>query len=171
MKPALLVIDMQKAFAKGFGKESMDRAAQTINRAVKLFRENNFPVIWIQNEDKNGDLVPGSSGFDMVDSLLKPLDHEKRITKHYSNSFNKTDLLEYLIREKADTPIVTGYNSLYCVLSTYRGAVDQDLSPIILKNASASDNREYIKLVEDIHDIISINVLEQVIKVCVTIQA
>jgi nicotinamidase-related amidase len=161
MKLALLVIDMQKAFYRGYGKESMDKAAATINRAVTLFRENNYPVIWIQNENKKENLVPGSPGFDMIDALLKPLDTEKKIVKQYSNSFNKTDLLEYLIREKADTPVITGYNALYCVLSTYRGAGDQDLSPILLKNASASDAKENIKLVEDISDIISINILER----------
>jgi nicotinamidase-related amidase len=164
MKPALLVIDMQKAFYKGYGKESMDKAAENINQAVKLFREKHYPVIWIQNEDKKEDVIPGSPGFEMVDPLLKPLDHEKRIIKHYPNSFNKTDLLEYLISEKADTPVITGYNALYCVLSTYRGAIDQDLSPILLKDASASDSRKNIKLVEDISDIISINVLERVLK-------
>jgi nicotinamidase-related amidase len=161
MKMALLVIDMQKAFCGGYDKESMDQAASHINDAVTLFRKKNYPVIWIQNEDEK--VTPGSSGFDMIDALTKPAEGEKRIVKRYANSFNRTGLLDYLTAEKADTLLVTGYNALYCILSTYRGAEDNDLSPVLLRGASASNAKENVKLVEDICDIISFNVLEKLL--------
>ncbi|GHU03827.1 isochorismatase [Spirochaetia bacterium] len=160
MRLALLVIDMQKAFYEGFGRESMDNAAKHINDAVRLFRKKNYPVVWIQNENRNDNFVPGSAGFDMIDALLKPADGEKRIVKRYPNSFNKTDLLEYLIREKIDTVVVTGYNAAYCVLSTYRGASDEDLTPLLIKNASASDKQENITFVEGICDLVSFRALD-----------
>jgi nicotinamidase-related amidase len=95
---------------------------------------------------------------------LEPKENEKTIIKHYGNSFNKTDLMEYLAEEKIDTIIITGYCAEYCVLSTYRGALDKDVTPIILKNAISSGNKENIRFVENISEIVTIRVLEKIIK-------
>ena len=165
MKLALLVIDMQKAFFNGFVKESMDQAVGNINHAVELFRKKNYPVIWIQNEDKKDpDLVQGSKGFEFIDKLV-PLESEKRFVKEYKNSFNKTGLSDYIRNNEIDTVIITGFNASHCILSTYRGAEDNDLMPIILKNALASHAKEDIQFVEGLcNNIISVNVLERLVK-------
>ena len=163
MNIALLVIDMQKAYFAGESRESMENAAEYINETADLFRNANKQIIWIQDEDKEGGVIEGSEGFEIID-LLKPKDNEKRIIKHYGNSFNKTDLIEHLSKERIDTIIITGYCAEYCVLSTYRGAKDKDLTPIILKNAIASGNRERIKFVEEISDIITLNVLKKILE-------
>jgi nicotinamidase-related amidase len=144
MKEALLIIDMQKASYGGFSQESMDKASETINRAVELFRQKNRPIVWIQDEEGH---TPDSESFQIIDAL-KPLDGEKRVSKRYMNSFNKTELLDYLTDLSIDTVIITGYNAAYCVLSTYRGALDNDLTPIILKGALASGDEENIAFVE-----------------------
>ena len=163
MNLALLVIDMQKAFFNGNSKKSMENAAEFIDYTISLFRENNKKVIWIQDEDKEDGNVNGTEGFEIIE-LLTPQQNEKRIIKHYGNSFNKTGLLEYLLKEKIDTINITGYCAEYCILSTIRGALDHDLTPIILKNAIASGNNKNIKFVENINDIITIKVLEKIIK-------
>ena len=163
MNIALLVIDMQKAFFKGNQKESMEKAAEYIDYTVNLFREHNKEIIWIQDEDKEDGNVIGTEDFEIIE-LLIPLKNEKRIIKYYGNSFNKTELLEYILEKKIDTIIITGYCAEYCVLSTYRGALDHDLTPIILKNGIASGNIENIKFVENINDVITIKILEKIIK-------
>jgi nicotinamidase-related amidase len=162
MNMALLIIDMQKAYYKNYDKESMDRASEYINYTVELFRKHNNKIIWIQDEDKDDGVIKGTEGFEIID-ILKPRKDEKIIIKEYGNAFNKTELYEYLIKEKIDTTIVTGYCAEYCVLSTYRGAKDKDLTPIILRNGIASGNKERIKFVEEISDIITINILEKII--------
>jgi nicotinamidase-related amidase len=162
MNIALLVIDMQKAFCHGSDKESMDHAAEYINCAIDLLRRKNKKIIWIQDEDKDDGVTKGTPGFEIIESL-KPLKGEKIITKNYSNAFNKTELYEYLTEGKIDTVIITGYCAEYCVLSTYRGAQDKDLTPIILKNAIASGDKEKIKFVEEITDLITINVLDKIL--------
>ena len=163
MNIALLIIDMQKAFFANKSKESMEKAVEYINCTVDLFREKNLKIIWIQDEDEEDGNISGTEGFEIID-LLEPKDGEKRIVKHYGNSFNKTELLEYIIKEKIDTIIITGYSAEYCVLSTYRGALDNDLTPIILKNAIASENKRNITFVENISDLITIGILEKIIK-------
>ena len=107
MNIALLVIDMQKAFFTNTSKESMEKAAEYINYTVDLFRKRNLKIIWIQDEDEEDGNISGTEGFEIID-LLEPKDGEKRIVKHYGNSFNKTELLEYIIKEKINTIIITG---------------------------------------------------------------
>jgi nicotinamidase-related amidase len=80
--------------------------------------------------------------------------------KTYGNSFVKTDLAEKLREIDVDTVIVTGFCAEYCVLSTYRGAQDLDISAIMLKGALASDNAEHIRFVEEISEIISYKALK-----------
>ena len=162
MNMALLVIDMQNAFFTGDSKPSMESAADYINYTVDLFREKGLPVFWIQDEDTEDGNVRGTKGFEII-NILKPNENEKRIIKHYGNSFNKTGLLECLLKENIDTVVITGYSAEHCVLSTYRGAMDHDLTPVLLRNATASGNAENIKFVESVSDIITIKLLKKII--------
>ncbi len=164
MKPALLVIDVQKQFFK-FGQttaRSLDDAIEYINAAVELFREKDLPVVCIQHVDEENGLVPGKEDFELPESLnLLPSD--LHIHKTYGNSFNKTPLQEKLRELDIDTVIVTGFCAEYCVLSTYRGAQDLDLTPIILRGSLASSVLENIKFVESISDIVSYGSLKKIL--------
>jgi nicotinamidase-related amidase len=158
MKPALLVIDVQNEFYEG-NRDSMKSAIEYINEAIALFRKKNLPVVVIQHKSEERGVVPGKSGFDVPESLkLEPQD--MRVVKTYSNSFTKTGLAEKLRELGVDTVIVTGYKAEYCVLSTYKGALDFDFKPIILKGSIASDNAEHIRFVEEISETISLGALE-----------
>ena len=164
MKPALLVIDVQKAFFKydPVMTQSLERAIEYINAAIALFREKQLPVICVQHMDQEDNLVPGEDGFDLPEQL-KILDTDLHIHKTYGNSFNKTPLAGELHKLGVDTVIITGFCAEYCVLSTYRGAEDLDLKPIILRDSLASGNPENIKFVESIHEIISLGALKKVL--------
>jgi len=162
MNIALLVIDMQKTFFNGSSKKSMGNASKYINHIVDVFRNKNKKIIWIQDEDEKNGNIRGTDGFEIID-LLKPKKNEKRIIKHYGNSFNKTELMKFFVEEKIDTIIITGYCAEYCVLSTYRGALDNDLTPKLLKNAIASGDKENIKFVENISEIITMKALKKII--------
>jgi nicotinamidase-related amidase len=158
MKPALMIIDMQKAYHTGASAQSMDAACEYINAAATLFRKNGLPVLWIQNKDEYDQALPGLPGFELIEAL-KPLENEPRIVKEYGNSFNKTDCKKILDSHGVDTVIVTGYCAEYCVLSTSRGAKDLDLASIILRGALASGVEENIGFVERISDLISYGAL------------
>ena len=164
MKPALLVIDVQKEFFK-FGpttEQSLNQAIEYINAAIALFREKDLPVICVQQVDEEEKLVPGEEGFGLPEEL-DILPSDLRIHKTYGNSFNKTALESALRDRYIDTVIITGFSAEYCVLSTYRGAQDLDLTPIILRGSLASENLENIKFVESISNIISYTVLRKVL--------
>ncbi|HOU15683.1 MAG TPA: isochorismatase family cysteine hydrolase [Anaerolineae bacterium] len=162
MKPALLVIDVQKAF---FGlnpvmTQSLNDAIEYINAAIKLFREKQLPVICVQHIDEGDNLVPGQEGFDTPESM-HILPSDAHIHKTYGNAFNKTPLTEMLRDLGVDTVILTGFCAEYCVTSTYRGAMDVDLTPIILRGSIASGSLENVKFVENIHDSVTFGALRK----------
>ena len=165
MKPVLLVIDVQKRFFE-FGPataQSLNDAIEYINAAIALFRERNLPIICVQHMDEEERLVPGQEGFGLPDELgILPSD--VHVHKTYGNAFNRTSLGDALRDVGADTVIITGFCAENCVLSTYRGAEDLDLTPVILRGSLASGSVENIKFVESISNIISYGVLKKVLE-------
>ena len=156
MKPALLVIDMQKQFF-GEGAEVarlMNAAIPEINQTIALFRAKNLPVVSVQNINEDENCAPGLPGYEQADALnLLPSD--LHIHKHYRNSFNKTPLADYVREQGVDTVIVTGFCAEHCVLTTYRGAEDLDLRPIIVQGSIASGSEANIHFVESMSEMIS----------------
>jgi nicotinamidase-related amidase len=167
MRPALLVVDIQKSFFD-FGpavSESLRNAIACINPTIALFRKHNLPVICIQHVDKEEGLTPDAGGFESPKGL-DILPSDLHIHKTYGNAFNKTALAVELQAVGIDTVIITGFCAENCVLSTYRGAEDVDLTPIILRNSLASGSRENIRFVETISSLISFGALEKVLEGC-----
>jgi nicotinamidase-related amidase len=164
MKPALLVIDVQNAYFKSGSAEtqSLDRALETINSAIGLFRGKKLPVICVQQVDEEEGVVPGREGFD-VPAGLKILPSDLHTHKLHGNAFTGTPLKDELARLGVDTLVVTGYCAEYCVLSTYRGATEQALRPMILRDALVSGVPENIGFVENVTDIISLGALKAVL--------
>lgn len=165
MKPALLVIDVQKKFL-GINPtmtQSINDAIEFINAAIELFREKDLPVVSIQHVNEESGLVPGEEDFESPDSL-NILPSDLHIHKTYGNSFTKTSLADELGKRDVDTVIVTGFCAEHCVLSTYRGAQDHDLMPILLRGAMASDNLKNIRFVEGISEIISFRALKKALE-------
>jgi len=164
MKPALLVIDMQNKFFElgpAF-KQSLEEATEYINAAITLFKERNLPIFVIEHSDKEDGLIPGTPEFPTHESIILA-STDVRITKTYGNSFTKTALAERLKESGIDTLIITGFCAEYCVLSTYRGAQDNDFKPFILRGSLASDNREHIRFVEEISELVSYEALRLLI--------
>jgi nicotinamidase-related amidase len=153
MKPALLVIDVQRAFFRDdlVAAGSLDEAAECINAAIALFRSRGLPVVSVQQVDED------------VTDLVDVLDSDLHIHKSYGNAFNKTPLKQELRRLDVDTVVLTGFCAEHCVLSTYRGAEDLDLTPIILRDSLVSRVRENIGFVESMSDVISYGALAKVL--------
>jgi nicotinamidase-related amidase len=164
MRPALLVVDVQKAF---FARDpettrSLEKAIPYINAAIALFRTKGLSVVCIQHVDEEDKLVPGQEGFDLP-GHLDILSSDLHLHKMYGNAFNHTPLAEELRKLQVDTVVITGFCAEHCVLSTCRGAEDLDLTAILLRNSLASDVPENIRFVENINEVISYGALERVL--------
>lgn len=165
MKPALLVVDVQKAFFKEspIQAQSLNDAIIFINAGIELFREKKLPVVCIQHIDEYDGLLPGTEGFDIPETL-KILSSDLSIHKTYGNAFNKTELFAKLYEAGVDTVIVTGFCAEFCVLNTCRGAKDLDLTAMLLRGAIASGKPENIPFVESINEVISYGALQKVLE-------
>ena len=64
LKPALLVIDVQKQYIPYMSKEDQEMAIEMMNWAIWIFRENNLPVIRIYHTDPEWGLNEDSPGFE-----------------------------------------------------------------------------------------------------------
>jgi len=164
VKSALLVIDVQNKFFDFSPKtaQSLKDAIEVINAAAALYRKKGLPVISIQQLDEEEGLVPGQDGFDLPDEL-DILPSDLHIHKTYGNAFNKTPLADELRDRGIDTVILTGFCAEYCVLSTYRGAEDLDLIPIVLRGSLASWSLKNIRFVESISDVVSFGALKRIL--------
>jgi nicotinamidase-related amidase len=156
MKPALLVIDVQNKFFKisPACADSLNSAIEYINTAIGLFRSKGYPIFVIQHKEENEGLLPGTPDFELP-KTLNVEQQDARIIKTYGNSFTKTSLATQLQGLGVDTVIITGFCAEYCVFSTYVGAQDLDLKPIVLRGAIASYNAEHIRFVEEITETIT----------------
>jgi nicotinamidase-related amidase len=163
MKPALLIVDVQKAFFDNpVQAQSLNDAIVYINAAIDLFREKKLPIVCIQQINRYDQLVPGTAGFELPESL-KILPADISMHKSYGNAFNKTDLYAKLHELGVDTVIVCGFCAEYCVLNTVRGARDLDLKAMLLRGAIASGKPENIPFVESINELISFGALKSVL--------
>jgi nicotinamidase-related amidase len=161
MKPALLVIDVQNAYFPPGSSEaqSLAGALDTLNAAIDLFRQKGLPVVCVQQLDDEQKIVPGDAAFE-VPAGLHILPSDLHIHKTFSSSFTKTALEAELDRLDVDTVIVSGFCAEYCVLSTYRGARELGLTPIMLRGALVSGVPENIRFVENISEVISFGALK-----------
>jgi nicotinamidase-related amidase len=161
MKPALLVIDIQKAFFQEdeTAAKSLQSAVEYLNYIIPLFRKKGHPVICIQHMVADWGLAPGNPDFELPDGL--PIEtSDPHIHKEYSNSFNKTGLKKFLEESGIDTVFITGFSALHCVLATYRGAQDLDLTPIMIRGAIAAGDPDEVRLAEKVGELISYGALK-----------
>jgi nicotinamidase-related amidase len=165
VKPALLVIDVQKEFFQpgSPSARSLESAVEVIKAAIVLFRAKNLPVIIVQHINEKNHVVPGEAGFEIV-SDLEILPSDLHILKKHGSSFADTPLLGRLQELNVDTLILSGYCAEYCVLSTYRAAEDLEFTPIILLGSLVSDFPENIRFVERISEVVSLGALEKLIE-------
>lgn len=157
MKPALIIIDMQKDF---FKKEELERQKQTlvnnINDLISIFRKQKVPIIWIKQtwkpdlsdahlgNKKSGEklVIEGTEGNQLLDKLDYRDDDHLVIKKRYSGFF-KTTLENLLNKLKADTLVVCGINTHACVRMTVIDAYQRDYEVIVAKDCVGSYNKEH----------------------------
>lgn len=166
---ALLLIDMQndvlheegKLAALGvwkFAKET--ETIQNTGKMIDTAKKNNIPVIYVMAVLRPGypDLEltqsplerlikdqevfkEGTWGAEYIDEL-KPDTGDYIVVKRKMDSFYNTELETLLRRLGRKTLIICGVVTNLCVEATVRGAVERDFNVIVLKDCTASENKE-----------------------------
>ncbi|GJN94463.1 hypothetical protein Rhopal_007543-T1 [Rhodotorula paludigena] len=141
-KSALLVIDVQGAYAPGAPVEITDvtQHNEVIKGLVQKYRQVDGEVIWILHHELEEDPVSynakDASG-DFFDDL-RPNAGEKVIIKHMPSSFHETDLQEYLESKGIKQIVLTGYMAQVCITSTTVYGFHLGFDVVIVRDAIGS---------------------------------
>jgi nicotinamidase-related amidase len=164
MKPALLVIDVQKQFMPMMSKEDQERALEMMNWSIWLFRQYGLPVIRVYHTDEKWGPKPDEPGFEFHDSL-KIEQTDTKVTKTYSSAFNKTELNKLLKEKGINTLFLCGLSSVGCVLATYMDAANYDYEAFLIKDAIIGHDAQYTNQVETIFNAMDLNTINYMFKI------
>jgi nicotinamidase-related amidase len=163
IRPALLVIDVQNRYMLTIPPRHKELAIYFINLLIDLFRKHDLPIIRIYHTNKENGPIPNTEEFEYPSSIsVKPEDTP--VIKTYSDSFNKTNLLEILNKKGCNTLFLCGLSAVGCVLATRIGAQNNDFNTFIVKDAIMSHNSEYTKNVEVMFDAVSYDVIKLILE-------
>ena len=162
IKPALLVIDIQKAFMPMMSADK-DMAMEYINALIDLFHKNGYPVIRVYHTSEEYGVKPGSEGFEYPETV-KILPTDPKVIKTYADGFNKTDLDKVIKASGSNTLFLCGLSAVGCVLATWNGAQNLDYKAFMVKNAIISHNSEYTRNVEQMFDAVTYDVVQLIVE-------
>jgi maleamate amidohydrolase len=151
-RPALLVIDMLKAFTNPAMMLGADLDAQiaAISPLLGVAHERGIPVIfstvmyhdrdfrdagiWALKQKGVVTLKAGTDGVE-VDPRLDFRETDSLLVKKYASCFFGTDLVARLVSRQVDTLIITGCTTSGCVRATAVDAVQTGLRPMVVREA------------------------------------
>ena len=162
IKPALLVIDIQKAFLPMMSSDK-EKAMEYINALIELFHKNGYPVIRVYHTSEEYGVTPGTEGFEYPETV-KILPTDPKVLKTYADGFNKTDLDKVIKATGSNTLFLCGLSSVGCVLATWNGAQNFDYKAFMVKDAIISHNAEYTKNVEQMFDAVTYEIVQLILE-------
>ena len=151
-RPALIVIDMIKAFTKPDMPLGANLDSQLAAQAplIDVAHERDIPVIfstviyhdrdlkdagiWALKMKGTLSLKAGTDATD-VDPRLDMQDNDSLLVKKYASCFFGTDLVPRLMSQRVDTLIITGCTTSGCVRATAVDAVQNGFRPIVVREA------------------------------------
>lgn len=146
LKPALLLIDIQKGFENekywGGNRNNTD-AEEKCARLLAVWRKLGLPVFHIMHGSRNPDspLHPSKPGFELHDSIV-PLASEPVIVKDVNSAFIGTDLEEKLKKKGISTLVIAGLTTNHCISTTTRMAGNLDFNTYLVADATATFDRK-----------------------------
>ncbi|AGF55578.1 nicotinamidase-related amidase [Clostridium saccharoperbutylacetonicum] len=147
---ALLVIDVQKALVK-LNPFDINEVIHNIKSLIKICRENNTEVIFVQHNGEIGSILePNSDGWNIYDEI-SPNKNEKVLSKNYNSAFRQTDLKEYLDSKDITNLIITGMQTEYCIDTTCKVAFEYGFNIITPEKTNTTFNNGNI-LAKDLYD-------------------
>lgn len=131
IKTALLIVDIQNFYFPGEspGLVNAESASTIAKEVLQIFRDKKQLVIHVRHKS--------NKGFE-IHKNVEPISNEKVITKEEINSFQKTDLLEYLRSNDINRIVIIGMQTQMCVEAAVRAAHDFGFECIIVQDACAT---------------------------------
>jgi len=133
---ALLIIDVQHFyFPNGqLPLKHPEKTSLQIKKVLETFRNNQMEVIHIKhNIQKNSE----------IHQNVAPRKGEKVITKTEANSFNGTNLNEYLQKKNISTLVITGMQTHMCVEAATRAAYDLGYKCLLISDGCTTKDLNF----------------------------
>lgn len=160
MKPALLIIDMQKGLLTDPRLQSeLSVASEYINAVADLFRDTGRPVVVVQDTE----MGEHSPGFEVTPEIRLD-DSDLRISKEWNNAFWKTDLEQLLRDKETNFVVVCGFAAEHCVTFTFNGARERGFGAAILQKGILGEHPDAVSGVYRDRSLISYAVIHALLK-------
>jgi len=147
IKTALLIVDIQNFYFPGDGPGLVNVVPASLNakEILQLFREKKQLVVHIKHKALKGGEIHKN---------VAPIAGEKVITKVEVNSFQNTDLLEYLKKNEITRLVIIGMQTNLCLEAATRTGHDFGFECVVVQDACATKDLKYgdhIIKAEDVH--------------------
>lgn len=145
-RKALLVIDMQKgSFTSKTPRFDTDGVVQRINELASVFRDQNFPVIYIQHDGTGtGKFEKNTLEWENLDSLNVDPD-DILIDKYANDVFYNSKLQSKLAEMNVNELLITGCATDFCVESTIQSALIKDFTITVVSNGHTTGEGPHLK--------------------------
>jgi nicotinamidase-related amidase len=145
-KTALLIVDIQNFYFPGDGPGLVNAEQASLNAGeiLKIFRENYQLVVHVRHKS--------DKGFD-IHKNVAPLPDEKVITKEEVNSFQGTDLLDYLKSYNISRLIIIGMQTHMCLEAAVREGHDYGFECIVIDDACATRDVKFLDKIVKAEDV------------------
>lgn len=136
IKTALLIVDIQNFYFPGDGPGLVNAVPASLNakEVLQIFRDESQLVIHIRHQ--------AEKGFE-IHKNVEPISGEKVITKNEINSFNGTDLFEYLKSQNINRLVIIGMQTQMCVEAAIRASHDFGFECVVIQDACATRDVTY----------------------------
>ncbi len=140
--PALLLIDIQKAFdshAYWGGNRNNAHAEANAERLLIYWRAQGWPVIHVRHNSilLGSVLAEGETGNEFKEEV-KPIEGEPIFSKSVNSAFIGTNLQAYLVAEGIQALVVAGLTTDHCVSTTTRMAGNFGFETYLVADATAT---------------------------------
>lgn len=141
-KPALILIDFQKAFENieywGGGRNNPN-AENVAAQLLKIWRKNNLAIFHTQHcsSNPNSPLAEGKPGNEFME-IVKPIEGETIIKKNVNSGFIGTNLKEIIDNIGITNLVFAGLTTDHCVSTTVRMAGNYGYKTWLINDATAT---------------------------------
>ncbi|WP_020592649.1 cysteine hydrolase family protein [Kiloniella laminariae] len=144
---ALLVIDFQKGISFDPAAHALAETRDVLRRALESARNEGIPVVFVQHGEAGTSFERNTEGWNFFDDVA-PLAGEAVVEKASCDAFRHTELDEVLQSLGADTLIIGGYATEFCIDTSIRAAASRGYKTLVMQDGHTTRDREHLSAIE-----------------------
>ncbi|MCZ4279347.1 isochorismatase family protein [Kiloniella laminariae] len=144
---ALLVIDFQKAISFEPAAHALMETRDVLLQALETARSQGIPVVFVQHSEAGTPFERNTEGWEFFGGVA-PLAGEAVVEKASCDAFRHTRLDEVLRSLGADTLIIGGYATEFCIDTSIRAAASKGYKTLVMQDGHTTRNREHLSATE-----------------------